>query len=103
MPTLKVLIRLHECTGWSKPLLEMTKVSAITRVAMVREKYLENGIFSRSGKSQGILWKAREIQKGLRKSGKSQEIIKKMAMAGNYQKIYLFCSRGKRMYILMIV
>ena len=31
------------------------------RVAMVREKYLKNKIFSRSGKSQGILWIAREI------------------------------------------
>ena len=30
------------------------------RVAMVREKYLENEFFSRSGKSQGILWMARE-------------------------------------------
>ena len=33
----------------------------IFRVATVREKYLENEIFSRSGKSQGILWMAREI------------------------------------------
>ena len=32
-----------------------------TRVATVREKYLENEIFSRSGKSQGILWMSREI------------------------------------------
>ena len=29
------------------------------RVATVREKYLENEIFSRSRKSQGILWMAR--------------------------------------------
>ena len=26
-----------------------------------REKYLENEIFSRSGKNQGILWMARKI------------------------------------------
>ena len=32
-----------------------------SRVDMVREKYLENEIFSRSGKSQGILWMVREI------------------------------------------
>ena len=32
-----------------------------SRVATVREKYLENEIFSRSGKSQGILWIDREI------------------------------------------
>ena len=31
------------------------------RVATVREKYLENEFFSRSGKSLGILWMAREI------------------------------------------
>ena len=31
------------------------------RVATVWKKCLENEIFSRSGKSQGILWKAREI------------------------------------------
>ena len=41
---------------------------------MVREKYLENEIFSKSGKSQGILLMAREIYKGLGKSGKSQGI-----------------------------
>ena len=32
-----------------------------SRVATVRENYLENEFFSRSGKSQGILWMAREI------------------------------------------
>ena len=32
-----------------------------SRVATVKEKYLENELFSRSGKSQGILWMAREI------------------------------------------
>ena len=31
------------------------------RVATVREKYLENETFSRSGNSQGILWMVREI------------------------------------------
>ena len=44
------------------------------RVATVREKYLENAFISRSGKSQGILWMARESWKGLGKSGKSQGI-----------------------------
>ena len=46
----------------------------IPRVAKVREKYLGNEIFSRSGKSQGILLMAREISKGLGNSGKSQGI-----------------------------
>ena len=31
------------------------------RVSTVKEKYLENEIFSRSEKSQGLLWMAREI------------------------------------------
>ena len=34
---------------------------SLNRVATVREKYLENEIFSRSGKSLGILWMVREI------------------------------------------
>ena len=41
---------------------------------MVGEKYPENEIFSRSGKSQGILWMVRKSYKGLGKSGKSQGI-----------------------------
>ena len=36
---------------------------------MIWEEYLENDMFSRSEKSQGILWMVREIQKGLGKSG----------------------------------
>ena len=46
------------------------------RVATVRENYLENEIFSRSGKSQGILWMAREI-KDLESQGKVREFEKK--------------------------
>ena len=34
---------------------------AKARVATVRENYLENEFFSRSGKSQGILWMVRAI------------------------------------------
>ena len=40
----------------------------LTRVATVRAKYLENEIFPGQGKV-GILWIAREISKGLGKSG----------------------------------
>ena len=45
-----------------------------SRVATVREKCLENDFFPDEVKSQGILWMAREIKKGLGKSGKSQGI-----------------------------
>ena len=41
---------------------------------MVREKYLENEIFSRSGKNQGILWKFR---KDLESQGKIREFENK--------------------------
>ena len=39
----------------------MPSQKPMIRVATVREKYLGNELFSRSGKSQGILWMAREI------------------------------------------
>ena len=41
----------------------------VSRVATVREKYLEIEFFSRSGKSQGIMWMVREIEKGLISQG----------------------------------
>ena len=44
------------------------------RVATVREKLMENEIFSRSGKNQGILWMVGEIWKGIGESGRSQGI-----------------------------
>ena len=62
---------------------------------MVREKYLENEIFSRSGKSQGILWMAREIWKVREKSGD----LKKNGF-GRQSSENLFCSRRERMYFL---
>ena len=40
---------------------EVLLLRGICRVATVGAKYLENKIFSRSGKSQGILCMAREI------------------------------------------
>ena len=43
---------------------------------------------------QGNLERTWEVRE---KSGN----LKKMAMAGSLQKIYLFCSTGERMYILM--
>ena len=68
---------------------------------MVREKYLENEVFSMSGKSQGSLWMAREIKKGFGSKGKVREFKKKKNYGSSLQKIYLFCSRGESMYILM--
>ena len=50
--------------------LHLTRI-LLDRVATVGEKYLENEIFCRSGKSLRILWMVREIKKRLGKSGKS--------------------------------
>ena len=49
-----------------------------------------------SGKSQGILWLAWEIKKGLGKSGN----LKIIGLAGSLQKIYFFCSRGEHTFCL---
>ena len=68
------------------------------RVATVREKYLENEIFSRSGKSQGILWMAREFRKDLESHGKVREFENKLLLEAVFRKFILF-KRGK-MYFL---
>ena len=68
------------------------------RVATVREKCLENEIFSKSGNfvdGQGNLerfWKVREKSEHLK--------INSCGML-SLPKIYLFCSKGERMYFLM--
>ena len=68
----------------------------MSRVATVRGKCLENDIFSWSGNfvdGQGNLertWKVRELSGNLKINGH-----------GSPQKIYLFCSKGERMYFLM--
>ena len=68
-----------------------------SRVATVKGKYLENEIFSSSGKVREFCgWPGK-----FRKVLQSQGIGKYMAVAGSLQKIYLFCSRGERMYFLM--
>ena len=56
------------------------------RVATVREKYLENEIFSRSGKSQGILWMVREIRKDLASQGKVREFENKWLWQADFRK-----------------
>ena len=61
-------------------------------VAMVREKYLENEIFSRSGKIQGICgWPGK-----FRKTWKVREFENKWLWQTIFRK-----SREERMYILM--
>ena len=65
----KSVVRLTDCPdmtldvyrGHKTAIQQQYKGYGYTRVATVSEKYLENEIFSRSGKSQGILLMAREI------------------------------------------
>ena len=52
-------------------------IYAVCRVATVREKYLENEIFSRSGKSQGILWMSGKFRKDSESQGKVREFENK--------------------------
>ena len=47
------------------------------RAAMVREKYLENEIFSRSGKSQGICRRPWKFRKDFKSQGKVREFENK--------------------------
>ena len=58
----------------------------ISRVATVREKYLENEIFFQLGKSRGILWMARQ--------GKVREFENKWPWQAVSRKFDLF-NRGK--------
>ena len=63
---------------------------------MVREKYLENEFFSRSGKSQGILWMVREFKKGPGESGKIWEFESKWLWKADFKKMIYSVQEGKR-------
>ena len=59
------------------------------RVATVREKYLENEIFSRSGKTQGNLertWKVREKSGNLKINGHDRQFS---------ENLFVLFKRGK--------
>ena len=59
----------------SSKFIVSNEAMALHKVAMVTEKHLENELFSRSGKSQGILWLIREIWKSydFKRQGKVRE------------------------------
>ena len=65
------------------------------RVATVREKYLENEIFSRSGKSQGILWMVRKFRKDLESQGKVREFENKWLWQAYFRKFIYTVKEGK--------
>ena len=68
-----------------------------TRIAMVREKYLENEFFFQVREKSGNFV---DGQGNLERTWKVREFENKW-LAGSLQKIYFFCSRGERMYSLM--
>ena len=57
--TMQFLDPQYESTGLPRSGKNVWKMKK--KIFTVREKCLENEIFSRSGKSQGMLWMAREI------------------------------------------
>ena len=66
-----------------------------SRVATVREKYLEKEIFSRSGKSQGILWMAGKFRKDLENQGKVRDFENKWLWQAVFRKFIQFVQEGK--------
>ena len=69
----------------------------LIKAAMVREIYLDNEIFSRSGKSQGILWMAREI---LERTWKVREKLEDLKINGygkqTSENLFFSVQEGKR-------
>ena len=89
----------------------------VCMVATVREKYLKNEIFSRSGKSQGILWMAslvREKSGNLRMAsmgqGNLERTCKVRGKSGNFkidgygrqssENLFILFKRGRIFYLM---
>ena len=66
------------------------------RVATVREKYLENEIFSRSGKSQGICGRLGKFRMDLESQGKVKEFENKWLWQADFRKFIYSVQEGKR-------
>ena len=74
--------------------------SHFLRVATVREKYLENEIFSRSGNSQEILWMAREIRKDLKSQEKVRDFENKWLWQAVFRKFIYSVQEGKGYFLM---
>ena len=88
----QLLVRMDK--QWYNRCILLCTYDVFCRVATVREKFLENEIFPRSGKSQGILWMAREIRKDFKSQGKVREFGNKWLWQAVFRKFILF-KRGK--------
>ena len=62
---------------------------------MVREKYLENEIISRSGKSEGILWMLGKFRKDFESQGKVKEFENKWLWQASFRKFIYSVQEGK--------
>ena len=71
------------------------------RVAIVREKYLENDIFPSQGKFREICGWPGKFRKDLESQGKVREFENKWLWQAVFRKFNLCCSKGERMYIFM--
>ena len=65
------------------------------RVATVREKYMENEIFSRSGKSQGICGRLGKFRMDLESQGKVWEFENKWLWQADFRKFIYSVKREK--------
>ena len=84
-------------TGYQTLILgvQILKHIRVYRVATVREKYLENEIFSRSGKSQGILWIwPGKFRKDLESQGKVREFENKWLWLADFRKFIYSVQKG---------
>ena len=69
---------------------------------MVKENIWKMKIFPCQGKVREFCGWPGKFRKDLESQGKVRELENKwLHMAGSFQKIYLFCPRGERVYFLM--
>ena len=75
----------------------------VCRIATVREKYLENELFSRSGKSQGICGWPGKFKKDLESQGKIREFENKWLWQAVFRKFLYSVQEGKDVHSHEIV
>ena len=76
-------------------MFDMEENLLLHRVATVREKCLENEIFSKSGKSQGILWRwPGKFRTNLESQGKVRELENKWRGQSS-ENLFILFKRGK--------
>ena len=86
-------LRKIRAASFESILIHYSRVALLrARVVMAREKYLENDIFSRSGKSQGIFM---DGQRNLERTWKVREFEYKWLWQAVYRKFIYSVQEGK--------